>query len=91
MKQTLKQFNIYSADCKPVAFSVGDSRNIEFTSSCIMYRFYDIDENHALVLYSIVKTAFESGSGFFGKVADAVEAYCKACHIEQPWGSQVYR
>lgn len=91
MKQTIKQFTIYSADCKPVAFTVGDFRNIEFTQSCIAYRFYDIDEDHALVLYALIKTAFETSNGFFGKVADAVEAYCKACHIEQPWASQTYR
>ena len=87
----LKQFNIYSADCNPVSFNVGTARNIEYSHSCIMYRFYDIDENHALALYAIIKTAFETGNGFFGRVAEAVNAYCDACHIEHPWGCQVYK
>lgn len=85
----LKQFNVYSADCNPVSFNVGTSRNIEYNYSCIMYRFYDIDENHALALYAIAKTAFETGNGFFGKVAAVVNAYCEACHIEQPYAVQI--
>lgn len=87
----LKQFNIYSADCKPVEFNIGSSRDIEFNSSCIMYHFFDIDENHALALYAMVKTAFATGNGFFGRVSEAVNAYCKACKIEQPWGFQTYK
>ena len=87
----LKQFNIYSADCQSVNFTIGSPRDIQFNSSCIMYRFYDIDESHALALYAIVKTAFATGNGFFGKVSEAVNAYCKACNIEQPWSSQIYK
>ena len=91
MEKTIKQFNIYSADCKPVEMCVGDTRRIEFTQSCIMYRFYDIEESHALTLYMMIKNAYATGNGFFGKVAEAVKAYCKACHIDEPWGHQVYK
>lgn len=87
----IKQFNIYSVDYQQVTFSLGDSRNIKFSDYCIIYRLYDIEEDHAMVLYNIVKTAFASGNGFFGKVADAMEAYCKACHIDMPCGFQIYK
>jgi uncharacterized membrane protein len=39
----------------------------------------------------MIKNAYATGNGFFGKVADVVHAYCKACHIAEPWSSQVYR
>jgi hypothetical protein len=91
MKQ-FAQFIIYSQDYnKTVAFTTDYVRKIPFTHYRLMYRFYDIDERHAMALYGIVSAAFATGNGFFGKVSEAVDAYCKACDIETPIAVQVHK
>ena len=87
----LPRFIIYSADGKAVDFTMGTTRSIDFNQSVLEYRFNGVDSDIALAVFQLVRTAYAQSGEFFGQTALAVNAFCKACKVENPHGIQCHK
>lgn len=87
----LPRFVIYSADGQPVNFTMGTTRSIGFEKTVLEYRFNGVDGDIALAVFQLVRTAYAQSGEFFGETAKAVNAFCKACGVENPHGIQCHK